>query len=267
MNGDSIPRKEASPQDPSRYREIGRSTLVEINFRAALEKYCTDSPGSQYEKFENFPKYVSRQTISRYIALYEIFKNVLSVQGDIIECGVNWGGGLLWFAQISAALEPFNLQRRLVGFDTFEGFPELHVSDISPGAVGKEHKAGGYRADSLDDIRRCRDLYDANRPIGHIQKIMLVKGDACDTIPQYLAKNPHTVVSLLHLDFDIYLPTKKAIDHFLPRIPKGGVIIFDEINCPKWPGETTAVIDSIGLDKLRIQRFPFEPYISYAILE
>lgn len=256
-----------SQQDPSSFREVGRSTQGEASYREQLNHYAANSAGTMVEKFENFPKYITRQSTARYLALYEIYKMILPVQGDIIEGGVNWGGGLMWFAQMSAALEPFNLQRKIIGFDTFNGFPCLHSSDIEHAEVGKEHREGGYQANSFEDMTQCVQLYDQNRVIGHVPKIRLIRGDACQTMPQYLVENPHTIVSLLHLDFDIYSPTKVAIETFLHRMPKGAIILFDELNCPKWPGETQAVVDSLNIQNLRIQRFAFEPFISYAILE
>lgn len=254
-------------RDPSAFREPGRSTAGEVDYRQSIEQLAANGPGSLFEKFENFPKYISRQSAARYLALYEIFKLCLPVQGDVIEGGVNWGGGLMWFAQLSAALEPFNLQRRIIGFDTFSGFPSLDARDLTHAEAGKEHRAGGYAADSHADLLAAVASYDRNRPIGHVAKVRLVQGDACLTMPQYLADNPHTVVSLLHLDFDVYEPTKVALQTFLPRMPKGAVILFDEVNCPKWPGETQAVLETVGLNSLRIQRLPFEPYVSYAVLE
>ncbi|MBK1694455.1 dTDP-6-deoxy-L-hexose 3-O-methyltransferase [Chromatium weissei] len=257
----------SSAQDCLGFREVGRSTKNEMNYRKQLNNYAVNSSGTIGDKFENFSKYITRQSAARYLALYEIFKIILPIQGDIIEGGVNWGGGLMWFAQMSATLEPFNLQRKIIGFDTFSGFPNLHSHDTKHAEVGKEHREGGYQANSFDDLMQCIEIYDQNRAIGHVSKVRLIRGDACETMPQYLIENPHTIVSLLHLDFDIYSPTKIAIDTFLQRMPKGAVILFDELNCPKWPGETQAVVESLLIQKLRVQRFTFEPYISYAVVE
>lgn len=44
-------------------------------------------------KLRNFEKYVTRQSLSRFIARYELFKMIKDTQGSIIECGVHWGGG------------------------------------------------------------------------------------------------------------------------------------------------------------------------------
>jgi len=110
------------------------------------------------------------------------------------------------------------------------------------------------------------ELFDINRFISHIPKVLLVKGDVSKTIPEFLTANPQQVVSLLHLDFDLYEPTKVALQYFLPRMPKGAVIIFDELNNLNWPGETVAVLEMLKINQLEIKRFPFEPHVSYAII-
>ena len=100
-----------------------------------------------------------------------------------------------------------------------------------------------------------------------MDKVKLVKGDATQTIPSFLNEHPHLVVSLLYLDFDLYEPTRVAIENFLPRMPKGAVIAFDEIDHPTWPGETLAAIESVGLGRLRLERAPFDPYVGFAVLD
>lgn len=95
----------------------------------------------------------------------------------------------------------------------------------------------------------------------------MVQGDLSKTAPAYLESNPHLVVSLLYLDLDLYEPTKKALEVFLPRMPKGAVIAFDELNAKIFPGETIAVMEQIGIRNLRIERFPFDSYVSFAVLE
>src|SRR5687767_2182574 len=67
------------------------------------------NPASWETKIENFPKYVRRQNLTRFLALYEIFKLILPVKGSIVECGVNHGFGVITWAKLSAILEPVNL--------------------------------------------------------------------------------------------------------------------------------------------------------------
>jgi len=126
---------------------------------------------------------------------------------------------------------------------------------------------GGFAADSYAELQESIRIFDMTRYFQHISKVELVKGDIKETVPRYLEENPHLVVSLLYLDVDVFEPTAVAIKNLVPRMPKGAVIAFDELNLPTFPGETLAVLQELGLNKLRIQRPPFGTAISYAVLE
>jgi hypothetical protein len=179
------------------------------------------------------------------------------------------GGGLFSFAKLSAILEPYNFQRRIYGFDTFEGFPDIHANDQM--GIEDRHSAymveGGFRVDgAYEDILEGIELFDMNRFLNHFPKVEVFKGRFEDTITPFLAERPHTIVSLLYLDFDIYQPTVEAIRTFLPRMPKGSVIAFDELNDESFPGESLAAMEALDLASLRIRRFDFDPRISYAVI-
>ncbi len=242
----------------------GHQTTADERYFSELEGYFGRSVGSTVDKLKNFSKFVPRPDLNRFLVKNAIFQEVLHVHGHIVECGVFLGGGLFTWAQLSAIYEPVNHIRRVVGFDTFEGFASVSEKDLAGAGIAKP---GMYEAPALEDLREASRLYDLARPLGHIPRIELVPGDATKTVPQYVADNPHLVVALLYLDFDVYEPTKLAIETFLPRMPKGAVIAFDELNQKSWPGETLAVLDSVGLRNLRLRRFPHQPQISYAVLE
>ena len=223
-----------------------------------------NSPDSIETKLENFPKYVRRQHLKRFLAMYEIFKRIVNVKGSVVECGVYKGFGLMSWAKISTILEPENLTRRIYGFDTFEGFPDVSQQDLSEAShAGK----GALNSNSREELMELIVQYDSDRFLGHINKVQLFEGDAVKTIPEFLTTNPHLIVSLLFLDFDLYEPTKIAIEQFLPRMPKGALIVFDELDNPIWPGETLALLDSVGIQNLRLERIAWDPYISYAVIE
>lgn len=233
---------------------------------ASLNKKCFESnPNSWEVKMENFPKYVKRQNLTRFLALYEIFKIIINVKGSIIECGVNHGFGTMAWSKFSSIIEPVNLTRKIYGFDTFEGFPSLSKNDKS--SYTKKVKVGDLASSSMEEILKLSAIHDKTRFLGHIPKIELIKGDAVKTIPKFVSDNPHILISLLFLDFDLYKPTKVALEKFVPKMPKGAVIAFDELDNPLWPGETKAMIEFFKENKLKIQRFSFDPYIGYAILD
>jgi hypothetical protein len=180
---------------------------------------------------------------------------------------VFFGSGLFSWAQFSAIYEPYNHNRHIIGFDSFSGFPNISEEDRS-NSNNDQLNIGGLNADvALDGLIEGIKLYDTNRPLGHISKVELIKGDATKTIPEYLNLNKHLVVSLLYLDFDLFEPTRIALEYFFPRMPKGAIIVFDELNQKQWPGETLAVLETIGINKLRIQRFSYVPQLSYCIID
>tara|TARA_B000000475_G_C15838624_1_gene382955 strand:- start:107 stop:706 length:600 start_codon:yes stop_codon:yes gene_type:complete len=199
------------------------------------------------------------------MVLYEIFKKILKTKGSIIECGVNQGFGVMSWVKLSSIMEPVNLTRRIYGFDTFEGFPNLSEKDISK--ESKHIKTGDLSAGAYDELNELIKTHDGTRFLGHIEKVKLVKGDAVKTIPKFISENPHLVVSLLFLDFDLFEPTKIALDHFFPRMPKGSIIAFDELDNPLWPGETQAMIEFFKEKRLKIKRFEYDPYIGYAVVD
>lgn len=104
-------------------------------------------------------------------------------------------------------------------------------------------------------------------PLDHIKKHELVKGDASDTICRYLEQNPQTIVAMAYFDFDLYAPTKACLDAILPRVPKGGILAFDELNSAAFPGETAALLATIDINRYRLHRTPLNPLCSYLRME
>lgn len=239
-------------------------TAVEEQVGQDLGKVFTNCPDTVETKLENFPKYVRRQHLKRFLAMYEIFKLILKVKGSIVECGVFRGFSLMSWAKLSTILEPENLTRRIYGFDTFSGFVSVADADQIGAGIAEP---GDFRANNYEELLELIRVYDKDRFLGHISKIQLIPGDAMKTIPEFLLQNTQLLVSLLFLDFDLYEPTKVALEQLVPRMPKGAVIAFDELDNPIWPGETKALLDTLSINRFRIQRIEWDPYIGYAIVE
>lgn len=247
--------------------EWNRQTEANVNAMEAYEELFESTPGTVLSKLENFAKHVRRQRLSKFLAHTEIFRLQLDVHGSVLDLGVNAGQSLFSWAQLSAILEPVNYTRAVIGFDTFAGIPDVTAEDTTGAAPSANLAPGAFAFDDVDSLHRAAAAFDANRFLGHIPKIELVTGDIMQTLPAYLEENQHLVVSLLHLDMDVFEPTKRALELVTPRMPKGAVIVFDEVNQRPYPGETRAVIESIGLPALRLQRFAWETGLSYAVLE
>lgn len=214
------------------------------------------------EQISNNPfVYMNRQLVSTVLTRIKIFEKIIKVQGSIIECGVYQANSLFIYAHLSSILEPSNFNRKIIGFDTFEGFRAISNKDR------KDINEKNFSNTNYNHIKKWITMFDKNRSIGHINKIELVKGNAIKTIPKYVRENPHLIVSLLYLDFDIYEPTLTALKHLLPLVPKGGIIGFDELNSNKWEGETIALKELIKLNDIKLKKFYFDPWVSFYEVE
>jgi hypothetical protein len=68
-------------------------------------------------------------------------------------------------------------------------------------------------------------------------------------------------------DMDLYKPTKDALNAVIPRLTKGSILVFDQLNHEKFPGETQAVMEVLGLNKLKLRRDPHQSYCAYTVIE
>ena len=159
--------------------------------------------------------------------------------------------------------EPFNFGRKIVGFDTFEGFPSVHEKDGGDEIVEKGAYAvtKGYE----EYLAKILDYHEKQSPITHIKKYELVKGDATKTVREYLDRNPQTIIAFAYFDLDLYEPTKACLEAILPHLTKGAIVAFDELNWSEFPGETRAFNEVLGINNYIIHKDPNNPRPSYIV--
>lgn len=165
------------------------------------------------------------------------------------------GGNLALFEFLRGIYEPFNHNRKIVGFDTFEGFPSVHEKDGKSEivTVNAYSTTKGYE----DYLKQVLDYHEQESPISHIKKYQLIKGDATIEIGKFLKDNPETIIALAYFDLDIYEPTKICLETIKGHLTKGSIVGFDELNLHDFPGETLALKEVFGLDRYRIIRSPY----------
>jgi hypothetical protein len=202
-----------------------------------------------------------RNAVARVLYWHTLYQRILDVPGVICEFGVHWGASMATLINLRGMLEPFNSSRIITGFDTFSGFPDVAAQD--GGA-----KAGDYatRAGYEATLEAILGYHESIAPFGERRKFELVKGDASETVPVWLERNPHAIIAMAIFDMDIYKPTRDVLQAVRPRLAKGSVLVFDELNCPFFPGETLAVAEVLGLGSLRLERHPLQPYCAWAVL-
>ncbi|MCJ7443250.1 MAG: hypothetical protein MUO26_01745 [Methanotrichaceae archaeon] len=207
------------------------------------------------EFLSNLGLFIRRQDLSRILFMDHIYKKILNTHGVVMEFGVRWGLNLALFESFRGMYEPFNHNRKIIGFDTFEGFPSVHPMENKSDIVS----VGAYSVtkDYEKYLKRILEYHEKESPISHITKYQLIKGDVTVEIEKYFKENPETIVALAYFDLDIYVPTKKCLEEIKSHITKGSLIGFDELNVHDFPGETIALKEVFGLDKYRINRSPY----------
>ena len=198
-----------------------------------LEQLFENTTMTQFEMFRNFPVFVH----------YELFKKICELPGVIIELGVYQGASLFTWAKLAEIFCPTDIRKTVFGFDTFEGFPSLSGADGAEDKAIDKQKGGFACGDSIEtDLVLAQEAMNADKHLKHIDRIELVKGDICETIPEFIrARGDGLKIALLNIDCDLYEPTKTALENFVPKMVKGGIIVLDEYALESFGGESKAV--------------------------
>lgn len=150
---------------------------------------------------------VERRDHLRYVMKH------IKLTGDVLEFGVYRGTTI---NQISEFLP----DKKIWGFDSFEGLPEdwLLTNDKT-------------------NIKFPKGTFNVKQETLNVsQNVVLVKGWFKDSIPKWKEKNSNVIISLMHLDCDLYDSTKNVLTNLNDQILPDTIIIFDELynwNNPK----------------------------------
>lgn len=243
-------------------RTIGNAKNDEIERRVKVAQRLRSSSIPDSELLDNLGLYLRRPSLSRILYIHDLYKKIINVHGVIMEFGVRWGQNLALYESFRGIYEPYNYNRKMVGFDTFSGFIDVGPED------GGHVKAGDYSvSDNYElQLEEILSFHEMESPLSHIKKYELIKGDASETVKKYLKEHPETIISLAYFDFDLYKPTRDCLEAIMEHTTKGTILAFDELNYSKFPGETQALKEVIGLNTFAIQRSPLNPLCSYIVI-
>ncbi|HEX2827185.1 MAG TPA: TylF/MycF/NovP-related O-methyltransferase [Burkholderiales bacterium] len=170
----------------------------------------------------------------RHRNLVGLFRQVTAAApGEVAECGCARG---LSFVQLCLAHRETHPGWRGEGFhifDSFEGLSapvaeDLAFTDVADAAVARANMAQGHFAFALDVVR--------GNVHPRFPRVALHPG----WIPQSLAAQPERTYRFVHLDVDLYEPTRGGLEYFVPRLAAGGMVVTDDYN---WPGAKKAFDD------------------------
>jgi hypothetical protein len=157
--------------------------------------------------------------LTRFYGLFRNVEHVLSegILGDLAEVGVYRGNSARLLAVLAKRAE-----RRLYLFDTFSGFDPRNLQGPD------SDKKVAFEDTSLDRVKRLVKL----------DNVIYVPGLFPDSIATVALPERFVVV---HLDCDLYEPTKAGLEYFCSRMAHGGLIIVHDYGSSHWPGVKAAV--------------------------
>jgi len=198
---------------------------------------------------------MKRNAISRILYLNELYERILNVPGVICEFGVHWGASFATLLNLRNIHEPYNVERYMYGFDTFEGFPEVSHQD-GAAEVGDYASIHGHE-------KQLREILSYHESISAFQDrkmFELIKGDAVHSVDVWLNENPGASIALAHFDMDLYAPTKSVLEKILPRFTRNSILVFDEFSQQKFPGEVMALQEVIDLMDVNVTRSKYQAH-------
>tara|TARA_B100001540_G_C15792795_1_gene636265 strand:+ start:361 stop:1062 length:702 start_codon:yes stop_codon:yes gene_type:complete len=205
--------------------------------------------------YDEFLANSSYDRIQKIIWKYELFKKIIDIPGDIVECGVHKGSGIYLYSKLLKIFKPNSLTK-VVGFDFF-GKPQKIKNKFGIDfKVNQNHIGNGSKEKKI-----IKNLEKYN-----IKNIKLVAGDVCVTTKQYTKKNIGFRISMLILDVDNYEGTLECLKNLYPNVTRGGIIVLDEYALEKY-GESDAVDEFIKNKKLKIRSAPWSSTPSAYIIK
>ena len=183
--------------------------------------------------------------LAKAMGHFEIYRMITHLPGQVVECGVFKATSLVRWATFRELLEsPFS--RRIIGFDILGSFPRHDDDADNAFAARHDDVAGqGLSVGQVETVLAHK----------HLRNVELVAGDVIETVPAYVAAHPELRVALLHIDVDVYKPSKVALDALYELVVPGGILVFDDYGTVA--GETRAVDELLEKHGLTLQKLPY----------
>ena len=227
------------------------------------EKQIINTTQELYDNFNNFIFSNDSKVFSKLIARTLLFKQVVDIPGDIVECGVFKGSGILTWLKLKNCISP-NAFKKIIGFDFFNTKELLDALN-------------GIDRERMEDLFTSRNVSLDKSYITILKSIIsnagfnessyeLIEGDISSTAFDFTKKRPGAKISLLYLDLDLEKPTYDTLEAFWDIISIGGIIVFDEYAYHQW-SETRGVDRFFNNKKIKILSLPYSAPTAYVIKE
>jgi len=203
------------------------------------EKMLINTPQEVFDSFNEFIFSSDTKVLGKLVARSILFNRVIGVPGDIVECGVFKGSGILTWLKLKSILAP-NSFKKIIGFDFFDR--EGLINELS--GMDSDRMADLFAACNFDlnvEYKAALEMMIVDAGFGH-HEFELIQGDISRTSVDIVDKRPGFKISLLYMDLDVEKPTYDTLRALWPNVSRGGIVVLDEYACHQWS-------ESIGVDR------------------
>jgi hypothetical protein len=183
----------------------------------------------------------------RFFLLTQLLQQTLPLEGLVAECGCYRGFSSYLLCGTLRRANPAFDGRGYRIFDSFAGLsaPQaqdaIDAADPNAGRLQQMTRAGHFDA-TLAQVRTALGAYP------HI-------GYFPGWIPNAFPEEPGVRYRFVHLDVDLYEPTRDSLDYFYPQLVAGGMIVSDDYG---WPGARKAIDEFCARENITFKTTPYD---------
>lgn len=115
--------------DKLNYKFQITGTEEQVSNRDELNSLFENSPMPIDHLMVNLGLYMRSSVLAKTLYINELYEKILHLPGSIIEFGPWYGTNMALFESLRAIYDPYNYTRKVIGFDTFEGYDNLSSND------------------------------------------------------------------------------------------------------------------------------------------
>lgn len=224
---------------------VSYSDAESIRARKDIFNIMNEYPATDDERERSLGLFLRGSLLARILAIADIYRMIVDIPGAILDIGTWRGQTAVLCENLRAIYEPLHFNRRIVCFDTFEGYQGFSDKDKAT----RLHRDGTYGVggeDYADLLRHLLQLHEKCNAMGHNNgKHSVIKGDCRETLPGFFREFPNEYVALAFFDVNSYDPTLKAFEAVWERLVPGGVVAFWQLTRNTIPAEARVYSEKI----------------------